>query len=446
MSRARQLFWAASLIIIVLIAYLNFFYFDFANTKNRECGNGNMTSCYELGFAYYNGMHELKKDLPTALTYIQKACEGKYAQGCQYLGGVTADLQNSTNYYDLACSYGSLDSCYRLGILYRDQPSENLSKSFSYFENLCKQDYKRSCYGVAFVSIKDEAPPNIKNYKKALSIFENLCDKNDFEACYAAGWLYYMGKVESSQSLAKSLYYFAKSCENGYNNGCKVIDMHKNALKNFEENQKLCESGSIKDCAQAAQAYKNGRTVQKDFDKAASYYAKACDEYDHAKSCENAYFTYKQHDLVNKMRYALKACDKKIYKACINVGDLYLHMYEHALDYRLAYFENPDILPKDPQKALYYYKKAYENGIDDGYYKTGMAYYREKAIYDLKAAAKYLKIVCDKSDGHGCFYLSEVYASGKDMQNAMIYAKKGCDLNNTGACDQVTWLKKKLNK
>ncbi|MDR2081555.1 MAG: sel1 repeat family protein [Campylobacteraceae bacterium] len=446
MSRARKIFWAFSFIAVIFIACLNLFYFGFENIKTRECGSGNMQSCYELGFAYYNEIERVKKDTAAALKYLQKACGGKHAQSCQYLGGITADSQKSVNYYELACDYGLLESCYTLARLYKNEPAKNLPKSLFYYEKLCEQNYKNSCYSAAWIYSHDKTPTKIKDYKRGLFMFKNLCDESDFAACYAAGWLYYMNKVESPQSLAQALDYFAKSCENGYKKGCDAVEIHENAVKKFEENVKSCESGSIQDCDRVAQAYRNGKTVQKNLTKAAEYYSKACDEYDSAKSCESAYLMYTKPDLVKKMIYAKKACDRKIYKACIYVGQLYLHIYDHSLDYRLAYIQNPDILPKDPKKALQYYKKAYENGIDDGYYQTGLAYFREKEIYNLKLAEKFLKIACEKNDKYGCFYLSEVYEKGKDLQNAMIYAEKGCGLEHTPSCDQIKRLEKKLNK
>jgi TPR repeat protein len=145
------------------------------------------------------------------------------------------------------------------------------------------------------------------------------------------------------------------------------------------------------------------------------------------------------------MKSALKACDKGAYYICTKVGDLYLHIYEYGLDYRLAYLENPDILPKDPQKALYYYKKAYENGIDYGCYLMGLTYYREKEVRDLKLAEKYLKISCEKNEEYGCLYLSYVYEDKNDIQNALFYAKKGCDLGSVNSCQQYERLEKKLN-
>ncbi|MDR1007842.1 MAG: sel1 repeat family protein [Campylobacteraceae bacterium] len=449
MSKKRRIFWIATLTVTILIAYLNFFYFGFENTHKRECNNGNMTSCYDLGFAYHNGINEVKKDTLKALKYIQKACDNKYVQSCKYLGDIADNLNDSIKYYDLACNYKLPDSCYAIGLLYMNETMKNLSKSFSYFKDLCAKDYKDSCYHVALIHAQHDAPVDIRNYKKALSMFDELCNKNDYAACYRAGWAYYDNAnnydMEGVVDVADPMSYFTKSCEGGYIYGCYTIDMHKQELKQLEENQKLCDNGSAEHCNKAAYTYRRGRTIQKNLTKAIQYYSKACDEYDDIKACKEAHYAYNQYDLVNKMKSALKACDKGAYDLCINAGRLYLHVYEHDLNYRLVYLQNPDILPKDMQKALYYYKKAYENGIDDGYYKTGLTYYREKEVRDLKLAEKYLKISCDKNDKHGCFYLSYTYEDMNDMQNALLYAKKGCDLDSTNPCRQYERLEKKLN-
>ncbi|MDR0762289.1 MAG: sel1 repeat family protein, partial [Campylobacteraceae bacterium] len=269
MSKIRKIFWTVSLVTIILIVCLDLFYFGFKNTKARECGNAIMQSCYELGFAYHNEIEGVKKDTATALKYLEKACNGKYAQGCQYLGMITADSQKSVNYYDSACDYGSLDSCYTLGLLYENQTMKNLSKSLSYFINLCEQNYKNSCFRTALLYSKYDAPNDIKDYKKALSIFDNFCDKNDYASCYAAGWMYYDGKIESLEKIAKSMDYFTKSCEGGYVYGCYSIDMHERELKKFEENQRLCDNGSAEHCNKVAYEYKRGRTVQNNLTKAA---------------------------------------------------------------------------------------------------------------------------------------------------------------------------------
>ncbi|MDR1461346.1 MAG: sel1 repeat family protein [Campylobacteraceae bacterium] len=406
-----------------------------------------MKSCHDLGFAYYNEIERVKKDTVLALKYLQKACDNKYAQSCQYLGDihVTADPQNGMNYYGLACNNNLSDSCYTLGLLYMNGIMKNLSKSFLYFKDLCAKDYKDSCFNIALIHARYDTPSDIRNYKKALSIFDELCNKNDYAACYRAGWVYYDNDMDEPVNATEPINYFKKSCEGGYVYGCHSIDMHKQELRQLEENQKMCDDGSAEHCDKAAYAYMRGKTIQRNLNKAIQYYSKACDEYGNGKSCKYAYDAYGQYDLINKMKYAKKACSKNIYEACINVGNLYLHIYEHSLNYRMVYLTNPNILPKDPQKALEYFKKAYENGLDDGYYQTGMAYYREKSVRNLKLAAKYFKIVCDKNNGYACYYLSEVYKDINDISNAMIYAKKGCDLNNKNSCQQYEWLEKKLN-
>lgn len=159
--------------------------------KNAESCNAKK-ECVFIGEIYFNASLD-SKDIESSQTYYKKAkdyftkaCEEKNMLGCFYIG-FYAEKENkfleAKELYERACDKKEVLACDRLGFLYAEG-------------NGVRQDYETA-------SIL---------YKKA-------CKGKEKSACYKIAKLFEGGEIEHNLSLAKEFY--GKSCDLGYQEGCK---------------------------------------------------------------------------------------------------------------------------------------------------------------------------------------------------------------------------------
>jgi TPR repeat protein len=451
MSKKRLLFWVLTLFVAISIAFVVIFYFDFESIKKRACDSGNATSCYELGYSYYNGHNKVEKNATKALLYLEKSCNQNDMQGCKLIGDIytNSDTQKAIFYYDKACDRDDLEACYYIGNLYKNGKNidKNYTKALLYFEKLCEKEYKDSCYYVAWIYSAD----SVRDYGKSLSIYDSLCQKQNFDACKGAGWLYASNHINSTEKFQKVVYYYNFACDEGKDaKSCKYVEKMWDKLQTFNTLEQSCNNHNATSCHKIGYTYFWGEdVVPKDENEAKKYYALACDKYNFTKSCKELAFMYHQDsDDINKLKYAIKSCDGGIYGACTDAGSIYRYSeisYNQLAGAvqageKLDYYLSKGFVPQNINKAIFYFKKACDNGIIEGCYDLGLLYDGDKNMRDFKKASIYFEKACDKHNDRACYYLGLAYKEGKGVEQDAIkakgYLKKSCELGNSFACKE----------
>ena len=109
------------IITIAMILSLNLL----ANQEfKKECKNGKMQYCIELGILYYNG-DGVKKDFLKAQKLFKKACKNRVSRGCYYLGyifmrgdeGHEKSNRKAMLSFGRGCNMGNERSCIQYRIL-----------------------------------------------------------------------------------------------------------------------------------------------------------------------------------------------------------------------------------------------------------------------------------------------------------------------------------------
>lgn len=78
----------------------------------EACGKGELgdSGCLGAAEAYAAG-EGVPRNAKRASAFIQKACEGKLAEGCIAMGKLAESEEEKLRYFDLACEYGEEDAC-----------------------------------------------------------------------------------------------------------------------------------------------------------------------------------------------------------------------------------------------------------------------------------------------------------------------------------------------
>ncbi|PIK40775.1 putative cytochrome c oxidase assembly factor 7A [Apostichopus japonicus] len=168
--------------------------------------------CLRLG-DFFSG---IKKDYEQASVAYTKSCED-YGQprGCsklaaQYLygKGVTKDIPKAMKYFTKSCDGGSVEGC----------------------------------YGIASILVSDQLnPAKKKEATKATSYFDKSCDKGHGESCFRISAMYLTGLGDLSKNLTKSREYAAKSCELNNVYGCANLGRMYALGDGGEQNEELAK-------------------------------------------------------------------------------------------------------------------------------------------------------------------------------------------------------------
>lgn len=124
--------------------------------------------------------------------------------------------------------------------------------------------------------------------------FKQRCEAGDANICGDLGIAYYMGDNGFTKDYEKAAKFFAKACD----------------------------GNNYKTCSNLGFMYSNGQGVARDYDKAAELYVKACEGGD-VFGCQNVGTMYFKGegvkvDLIKGLGYIKIACDKGLWGACSN--------------------------------------------------------------------------------------------------------------------------------
>jgi len=101
-----------------LLVFINLFASEKFATIQQSCKSGNLSSCIDLGVIYFTA-EGVEEDLKKSEILFKRACKGRIAKGCYYLGyiykrggkGVAKDKLKAKLAFGRACNIGSERSC-----------------------------------------------------------------------------------------------------------------------------------------------------------------------------------------------------------------------------------------------------------------------------------------------------------------------------------------------
>jgi uncharacterized protein len=189
-----------------------------------------------------------------------------------------------------------------------------------------------------------------------------------------------------------------------------------NVLHDIEKTEKECEAGDISKCHQAASAYKSGRGVKKNIERATELWNLACNR-GHSFSCYNLghQVLQKNSDLVKALPFFKKACE---------YGDLIACNYVEAVT-----GASQARIDVDGSIKVLINSCIAGNGLDC--YKAGKKYQAKKrGAQDLIQAFHFFQQGCEKKFNKACAEVAAAYEQGYGVEQssdeAMRYISKTC--------------------
>ena len=106
------------IILFFLLLNINLFSSELFLNNKETCEKGSLIACVDLGVNYFTA-EGVKEDLKKSEELFRKACKGRVAKGCYYLGylykrggvGVKKDKLKAKLAFGRACNIGSERSC-----------------------------------------------------------------------------------------------------------------------------------------------------------------------------------------------------------------------------------------------------------------------------------------------------------------------------------------------
>ena len=176
----------------------------------------------ELGRIYSKGK-VVKKDIPKAKVYYQKACDaGEKYNACLMLKYVDKPkrqenaLNTSIDTLKKQCNNDKKNNpfiCTSLGNIFRN--NNEFINAIKYYERACKV-FTTDCISLGKIYINKK----FKGYDedRAISYFEKTCDKGDAIGCIKAGSVY-QNLIKDS---TKSKIFYKRACSLGYKDYCNI--------------------------------------------------------------------------------------------------------------------------------------------------------------------------------------------------------------------------------
>ena len=116
-----------------------------------------------------------------------------------------------------------------------------------------------------------------------LKFYTIACDRNDYVSCSHLAIIYEQDKLVK-QDMKKAFKLYSKACGGGYPFGCHNVaitysksdnkELKAIALKLYD---KACDGGITESCIQLGRFHRDSNTLHRDYKKAKSYFAKACE-------------------------------------------------------------------------------------------------------------------------------------------------------------------------
>ena len=249
-----------------------------------------------------------------------------------------------------------------------------------------------------------------KDISIAVKWYKLGAQKGCTEAANNIGYLYYEGK-DVAKDYLEAMKWFQLASKKGhpwainiigimYRNGFGVTQNDKEAMQWYRKGADLGNSNSI---LNIGYLYKNGNGVEVNMIEAAKWFGIACEK-NNSDACywlADLYHNNNNPGIVQNfseaMKYYLKA--GKNSPAYTQIGWMY---------------ENGQAVAIDINTAIYWYKKAIDNGNTWALYRLGKVYkgYNFKNLCAEQEAVRYLTAAADKGHAEAMDLLVEIYAYG----------------------------------
>ncbi|HKO50753.1 MAG TPA: tetratricopeptide repeat protein [Polyangiaceae bacterium] len=223
----------------------------------RACQDQCADACNIAGVTYRIGPQELRNDT-TAAMFFQRACAGRSASGCCHLAlmhrmgrGVPQDYDAAKKAYAKACDAGDGDGCGGLGDMFEHQVSfaSDSEKAARHYSRGCELGSAISCAGLADLYRAGRGVSADAN--RALDLYKRGCVQGSSYGCTGA----------------------AKLLEQDPATAAKAEEFARTAVK---LNTAECDDGDPYNCSLLGDAYREGRGVQKDLNRAFQLYQSGC--------------------------------------------------------------------------------------------------------------------------------------------------------------------------
>jgi len=304
-----------------------------------------------------------------------------------------------------------------------------------------------------------------KNYKKVIDLFYPLCKKGDKVACGNIGIAY-----EYANDTCKAISFYKKSCNMGFGEACYRLGELYRTKGKFNRSlifhEKACNYNKFESCYIAASLiiYNNEKKKvgKSDIKKALKMFKKACNNKIYDACLEEGILYMKKgedEDVKTASHLFDLACRNNIAEGCLNLGNLYLNgkgvkkdpvkafdLFEHACNLNFlpgclllgTMYENGIGVLPDMLLAEKYYTMSCNGGFIPACVDLGLFYSRKK---EFSKALKLYKMTCDNNIALGCRNLAIAYRSGegisRDMDKAIKLYKKACALGDKGSCNYI---------
>jgi TPR repeat protein len=232
---------------------------------------------------------------------LTRACEQEEDSACFVLGTtmvMTENFEQSKFAYGKSCDLGNLASCYNLGLAYEKGHGveKNLTKAVDLFRKVCDEDFMAGCFvlGDAYSYGKGVE----QNKQTAVALYRRACSGGFMAACTSLGKALQNGKgIEKNYAKACKLY--DKACRGQHMLGCNSLGIcygmglvkkrygpqYKDFFEACKYFKRACDGEDKYGCYNLALAHFNGKGVNRNKDKARTFYKKAC-TLGHKKSCD----------------------------------------------------------------------------------------------------------------------------------------------------------------
>jgi TPR repeat protein len=244
-------------------------------------------------------------------------------------------------------------------------------------------------------------------YERAFHLADSTCAAGDLSGCAIAGLAYGFGPV-ASQDLDRAKTLEERACAGGNADGCFIVGyssllgmmgIARDSVRAAQLLEATCAGGHPNACFQLGWNYEFGRTVPRDYKRAAVFYQQACDA------------ARDSNDMMGLM-------------GCHFLGS--------------AYAEGRGVT-EDAAHAAQLYDRACRGGNGSGCNNLGQLHQEGRAVAkDAGQAAQLYDRACQLGNPSGCANLSLLYERGngvpRDEARAKQLRQQACVLGFRQAC------------
>lgn len=298
---------------------------DFQDLLKKAKGpifrSGDQDAQYKVGLAYATGQI-VSQNNEEALRWLKKAAEQGHPEAQYELGCICNtehgsikrafyDYHTGNKWYKKAAKQGHVKAQCELGLAY--------------------------CSGNWYLE---------KDLKAGVELIQSAADQGYAEAQFSLGWAHAMD-LGAQEDYRKATEWYRKAAAQGHVKAKEELVELEKILKWIEE----ANNGDKKVQHELARAYRNGSHIKVDLKKSLELQVKVADSGDPEALYELGNFAYnRQYGLVESaaFTYFLRAATLGHKEAQVRVGDAYGY----------GYFG----VTRDKEKAIFWYKKAEEQG------------------------------------------------------------------------------------